>query len=118
MCIRPNDTTHTPHHNNIVYDDKTKQLQELEPAIRLLGNYIERCVVPSSPHSFAPPQTTTTTNNTHGTHTKWTSIHPISTNLPPKLLQLSFDSVEETFEPVADGSKDHCFISSSYDATR
>jgi hypothetical protein len=29
-----------------------------------------------------------------------------------------FDSVEETFEPVADGKSDHSFISKSYDATR
>jgi Rab GDP dissociation inhibitor len=25
--------------------------------------------------------------------------------------------VEETFAPLEDGSKDHCYISSSYDAT-
>lgn len=29
-----------------------------------------------------------------------------------------FDEVSDTFEPLADGKEDQCFISSSYDATR
>ena len=29
-----------------------------------------------------------------------------------------FDEVSETFEPLADGKEDKCFISTSYDATR
>ena len=29
-----------------------------------------------------------------------------------------FDEVSDTYEPVADGKEDHCYISTSYDATR
>ena len=29
-----------------------------------------------------------------------------------------FDEVSDTFEPIADGKDDHCYISTSYDATR
>lgn len=29
-----------------------------------------------------------------------------------------FDDISDTFEPVADGVEDKCFISTSYDATR
>ena len=29
-----------------------------------------------------------------------------------------FDDVSDTFEPIADGQEDRCFISTSYDATR
>ena len=29
-----------------------------------------------------------------------------------------FDEVSDTFEPIADGAEDKCFISTSYDATR
>lgn len=32
-------------------------------------------------------------------------------------LTVKFDSVLDTFEPVADGTEDHCYISKSYDAT-
>ena len=29
-----------------------------------------------------------------------------------------FDEVSDTYEPIADGKADHCYISTSYDATR